>query len=96
MARTIMTSSTTAAAVVTAPRAKGRMVPLRKLKKPVRKPKNTSTAAAMENRVLTPLSFPRVSPTFPFSARSMEMASLRGMNRCIPREWMNRKTSMVP
>ncbi len=53
-------------------------------------------AAIMANRVLTPLNLPRVSPTFPFSARSMEMASFRGMKKCIPRELINRKTSMVP
>ena len=76
--------------------AKGRIVLVWKLKEPVRKPKNTSTAAAMLNRVVTPLNFPKVAPTLSFSARSMETASLRGMNRCIPREWMNMNASMVP
>ena len=50
----------------------------------------------MLNRVVTPLNFPRVAPTFPLSARSIETASLRGMNRCMPREWMNIKTSITP
>ena len=78
-----------------APRAKGMIVWVWKLKKPERKPRNTSTAAAMLNRVYTPLNRPRVAPSRPCSARSMEIASFRGMNRCIPREWMNRKTSIM-
>ena len=46
--------------------------------------KNTSTAAARLNRVVTPLNRPRVVPTFPCSARSMEMGVVQGHEEMHP------------
>ena len=94
--RAITASRTMAAPAARAAMTKGRITGAAKEKMPVRNPTNTAQAASMVTTVFTDLNRPIIAPTFPCSARSMEMASFRGMNRCMPMEWRNRKTSITP
>ena len=96
MPRAITISKRMAAPAARAAMTKGKITGVAKEKIPARKPTNTAQAASIVTTVFTDLNRPIMAPTLPRSARSMEMASFKGMNRCMPMEWRNRKASITP
>ena len=81
--------------VKSSPATKDGITPSPNQKIPVRYPIKTADDAAMDARVILPLSCPKKVPVFPSPDRSMAMLSRRGIIICSPREKEKRNICMI-